>query len=288
MSLYISTTFAKDKTPVSNVLNLLNSFNIKNIELGSNHCWEKSIKNKLLKYPFNFLVHNYFPVPKKNIIINIASSDYLIRKKSIKHIKNSILFTKKINASLYTFHPGFIMDPISESKSKKNYDFKFKKFKKNEINYNNSFNSMVISLKEIVKFAKKEKIKIAIETEGSRKKNFYFLYHYDEYLRLYKIFNKNDFGLNLNLGHLNLASKCLGFDKLTFIKKLKKYIVAIEMSHNNGLKDEHLPLKKNAWYWTLLKDKYFKKAYKIMEFRNTSINQVLKNIKLFNEHSKKI
>mgnify|MGYP000870245338 FL=1 len=120
MSLYISTTFAKNKTPASNVLNLLNSFNIKNIELGSNHCWEKSIKNKLLKYPFNFLVHNYFPVPKKNIIINIASSDYLIRKKSIKHIKNSILFTKKINAALYTFHPGFIMDPISESKSKKN------------------------------------------------------------------------------------------------------------------------------------------------------------------------
>ena len=65
-----------------------------------------------------------------------------------------------------------------------------------------------------------------------------------------------DIGINLNLGHLNLASKAFNFSRSKFIKKIKKYVVAIEMSHNFRKKDDHLPLKKNAWYWKILNDNY--------------------------------
>ena len=119
MSLYISTTFAKDKTPVTKVLETLIKKKIYNIELGSNHIWQENILKKIKKYDHNFLVHNYFPVPKKNLIVNIASQDKQIRKKSINHIKNSIQFCKRIKSKLYTFHPGFILDPVSQNKSKK-------------------------------------------------------------------------------------------------------------------------------------------------------------------------
>ena len=134
MSLYISTTFSIDKTPVTKVLKLLEYNKIFNIELGSNHIWQPSILKKIKKYKCNFLVHNYFPVPKKNLVVNIASQDLAIRKKSINHIKKSITFSKKINAKLYTFHPGFILDPISQNTSSKNYDFIFKKYNKKNIN----------------------------------------------------------------------------------------------------------------------------------------------------------
>ena len=54
----------------------------------------------------------------------------------------------------------------------------------------------------------------------------------------------SDIGINLNLGHLNLASKAFNFSRSKFIKKIKRYVVAIEMSHNFRKKDDHLPLKK--------------------------------------------
>ena len=287
MSLYISTTFAKDKTPVTKVLETLIKKKIYNIELGSNHIWQENILKKIKKYDHNFLVHNYFPVPKKNLIVNIASQDKQIRKKNINHIKNSIQFCKRIKSKLYTFHPGFILDPVSQNKSKKNYDFIFNKNDKHKANYEICFNNMVSSLKNIVEYAKKNKVRIAIETEGSRKKSFSFLYHYKEYQKLYTIFKTSDFGLSLNIGHLNLASKSLNFNKYKFVKILQKHIVAIEMSHNNGIYDEHKPLIKNAWYWKIINNKNLRKTYKIMEFRNTPINKILKTIKLYNEKKKK-
>ena len=41
---------------------------------------------------------------------------------------------------------------------------------------------------------------------------------------------------------------------------IKTYIVAFELSHNNGLEDQHLPIKKNAWYWKVINDPNFAKA----------------------------
>ena len=58
-------------------------------------------------------------------------------------------------------------------------------------------------------------------------------------------------------------------------------MVALELSDNNGLEDEHLPLKKNKWYWEIIDDPYFNKTYKILEFRNTNIQKVKKVVNFF-------
>ena len=43
------------------------------------------------------------------------------------------------------------------------------------------------------------------------KKKFCFLYTPDEYNQLFEHFTKDEIGINLNIGHLNLASKTFGF-----------------------------------------------------------------------------
>ena len=105
---------------------------------------------------------------------------------------------------------------------------------------------MLSSLKKIVNFAKDQGVKVAIETEGSfRKKSLLLMQRPKEFKELFKYFKPNDLGVNLNIGHLNLAAKVFNFSKVEFVKKLKPYILAIELSHNNGVEDQHLPLKKN-------------------------------------------
>lgn len=280
-NIYLSTTFAQDKTPVSEVLNFCKKNNINNVELGSNHCFEKDYYKICKKYNLNYLVHNYFPIPKKSFVVNVASLNQKIRKKSISHVKKCIRFTKSINSKLYTFHPGFLEDPISSNKNSKNYDFVWSKSKKNT--YQKVFKQMIISLKEISSYAKQKSVSIAIETEGSfKKKDLLVMQRPKEFIQLFKYFKPADLGINLNIGHLNLASKAFRFSKTNFVKLLRNYIVAIEISHNNGLEDQHLPIKEKQWYLKVIKSNDFKDTLKILEFRNATIKQIKKSIKILN------
>ncbi len=271
---YVSTTFIKDNLPLKIAINKLYKSSICNVELGSNHSFEKNYKY-LKKYKFNFCVHNYFPIPKKSLIINIASQDKIIRKKSLQHIKKAIKFSKTINAKLYTFHPGFVTDPDGSNISKKNYDFLWNEKKLLTSSYSKSWKFMIKSIKEIIFYAKKEGVRIAIESEGSMSsKNHLLMQKPIEYKKFFKIFKKKDIGINLNIGHLNLASKAFRFNKLNFIKNISNKIVAMELSHNFGKNDNHLPIRKNTWYWKLIKSKKFENIPKILEFRNTNIHKV--------------
>ena len=78
-----------------------------------------------------------------------------------------------------------------------------------------------------------------------------------------------------------LPEEAIKFSKHNFVELVKKYVVALELSDNNGLEDEHLPLKKNKWYWEIIDDPYFNKTYKILEFRNTNIQKVKKVVNFF-------
>lgn len=280
-NIFVSTTFAKDNSKISDVLLICKKANISNIELGSNHIYENNFKKIIKQYNFRFIVHNYFPVPRNGFIVNIASLNKHVRDLSLKHIKRAILFCKKINSKLYTFHPGFVSDPVNVTISKKNYDFVWASKTLNK-NYKLSFDQMLSSLVKIVNFAKSKRVKVAIETEGSfKKRNLLLMQKPEEYKKFFQIFSPSDLAINLNIGHLNLASKAFNFSKSKFINSLKPYIVAIELSHNNGIDDQHLPLKKNEWYWKIIKDPDFSKVYKILEFRNTSIKKIKQVIKSF-------
>ena len=259
---------------------MLKKVKISNIELGSNHIWEKNISPLKFKN-LNLCVHNYFPVPSKKLIINIASQNTKIRKLSISQIKKSIKFSKKISSRLYTFHPGFLTDPDGSNLSEKNYDFLWNQNKLRAKNYENSWKLMILSIREIIKFARKNRVKIAIETEGSiSSKEHLLMQKPNEYKKFCKIFKKKDIGINLNIGHLNLASRAFSFNKFKFVKSISGRIVAMELSHNFGKKDDHLPIRKGAWYWKIIKNAKFKKIPKILEFRNTNISKIEKTYKL--------
>ena len=283
-NIFVSTTFAEDGSKISDVLLTCKKENISNIELGSNHTYEKNFKKIIKQYDFRFIVHNYFPIPRKGFVVNIASLDSHIRNLSLKHVKKAIIFCRDTDAKLYTFHPGFVGDPYQASRSKKNYDFIWRqKFLKQ--NYQLAFSHMISSLKKIVEFAQKKHVRVAIETEGSfKKKNFGLMQKPNEYKKLFKYFTPKNLGINLNIGHLNLASRAFKFSKVKFVEDIEDYIVAIELSHNNGIEDEHLPIKRKAWYWKILKKKIFITVPKILEYRNCNISKIKQSIELLKKN----
>jgi len=276
-NIFVSTTFLKDSSKLSEALSQCSKANIYNVEIGSNHCYENNY-NYIYNSNFTYLVHNYFPVPKKAFYINIASLDESIRAKSIEQIKKSINLCNEINALLYTFHPGFITDPGNKN-NMDSYDFNWINNNLKFSNKDKSKDLMYKSLDEIIKYSKIKKVPLALETEGSvvHKKHLH-MQEPEEYSEFVSKYNKEDIGISLNIGHLNLASKVFKFDRDEFVELIKNNIISIELSHNNRVDDQHLPLKKNSWYWDIINRDIFHSTYKILEYRNVSINTIQNNI----------
>ena len=152
--IYASTNCLKNPRDVIRVLKEYEKAGIQNVELGSVH--KPFNTNELKQFDFNFIIHGYFPPPKKSLIFNLASQNKIIRKSSIKLAKNAISLCCDIDSPLYTFHAGFTVDP-------KKLGSRF--LRQNIVNKEKSIETFVESVNDVIDYARKYGIKIAMETK---------------------------------------------------------------------------------------------------------------------------
>lgn len=279
--IYLSTGLLEKKS-TSSIVNYLENLNITNLELSSGP-YEKSLNNFLIKKrtknKFNFLIHNYFPVPRKAFVLNLASNKKKIRDQSIKLAKNAIKLSGVLGAKYYSFHAGFLIDPKITSLGKK---IKEKlEITPREIARKN----FIKSVNYLSNYAKKYNVTLLIENNVLTKKNYSrfkgnpFLFVDEKEINyLMPILPKN-IGLLLDMGHLNVSSKTLKFSKIDFITKCNKWIKGYQLSNNNGLEDENKPIKSDSWFLKYIKkNKFYSLEIKLKNLKRTN-NQIkiLKN-----------
>ena len=279
--IYTSTSCLKNPKNITKVLDEYQKAGIKQVELGSVH--EYFDINKLKKYSFDFLIHNYFPPPKKPFNLNLASQNKDILKKSIELVKQSIELCRKIESPLYTFHAGFTVDP-----PKLGTVFPKKAYAERNI----SVKTYVKSVEELLDFANSNGVKIAMEPNVVQKfnlingKNEMCLFaEIDEINQLFNLIKNKKLGILLDLGHTAVTSHWLNFDKDEFVKKIKEKVFAIHISNNNGLADQHKSLTKDCWHVTKLKN--FKHVPIILETMNLTSEQIKSNIELVKKFTNK-
>lgn len=283
MSVFVSTTFSTDGSSVYESVKVLAERNIFNIELGSIHRYEDNLYSKLMEVGCNYITHNFFPPADERLVLNMASTDERIRHKSLQFMKHAIDFAECIGAEIYTIHPGFLTDPIGEGCSLKNYDFDFSPpfLPITSSDYKKCFKIFLNSLNEITSYVENKNIIIAVETQGSVSKKDFVIFSKPEDFFVFSGENRNPkIGINLNLAHLQLASNVWKFDMYELVETLKPRIVAVEISHNDGVEDEHRALQTNAWYMNLLRDNFFKYVPVIFEGRNLPIDEVVRSYDL--------
>lgn len=272
--IYVSTSCLKNPKDVIKVLEEYEKAEIKNVELGSVH--SNFNVNKLKKFNFNFLIHNYFPPPKTPFNFNLASQNKIIQKKSINLAKNAIELCYKINIPMYTFHAGFTVDPPKLGAP----------FPREEIpDRRKAVDTYIESLDELVRYSQNRGIKIAMEPNVVQKFNLVdninklcLFAEFNEIDIILKLFSKKELGILLDLGHTAVTSHWLNFDKNNFVKKCSDRVLAVHVSNNNGLQDQHKSLTKNCWQITKLKK--FKQLPIILETMNLSVDKIKENIKL--------
>lgn len=273
-NVYVSSGFYKNKNPVD-TLKYFTKSKINNIELsGGSHINEKQInKIRLLnKNKTKIRIHNYFPPPKSKFVINLASQDKIIIKKSLQQLKKSILLAKKLNNTYFSFHAGFRFDPKPKQLGKK-----FKKI--SLLNKNDSENIFLKNLVKLNFFAKKNNVKLLIENNVINKKNHkifkgnpLLLTNPTDIINFFKKTPKN-VGFLLDVGHLKVSSVSENFKLEEAIMKLNKITNGYHLSDNNGKEDQNKNFTKNAWFI-----KYLKKNlnYYTLEIYKTNINKIYK------------
>ncbi|MBF0300616.1 MAG: TIM barrel protein [Oligoflexia bacterium] len=229
----------------------------KNIELsgGSKYLAKEDIikfLHILKQENYNFLIHNYFPPPKENFILNFAADKNMGFHNAMFLFVEALEMCALFNVPYYSFHPGYLANNGKESD-----DGQFCFTKTSLRDYSEANKIFIQNVQEMHSISKRYSVALAIENlfinpqgiKTSLNNNFEEL---DQLLSCLP----DDVGVLLDLGHLNVSSHFLKFNKYTYIENLiTKYrdrIYELHLSENDGIMDQHLLLENDSWQIEIL------------------------------------
>lgn len=202
------------------------------------------------RYGLNLLVHNYFPPPVEDFVINLASLDDTIFKKSIDQLTEAIRLTKELGADKFGFHAGFFVDVHVKDLGN---IFK-KKYVGKKDTYIERFCEGFNELKQL-----SEGVELYLENNVYSYPNYqiyqnqipFMLLNFKDYEALKC---KIDFKLLLDLGHLNVTINTLGLNRNEEFDHMIQQSDYIHISDNDGLHDQNNRLNKESELYDRLKE----------------------------------
>lgn len=236
-NVYISTSCLSYLGDLEKILGIYERIGVRNVELGS---WCNTIKNVegiIRKFRFSFIVHNYFPGASRPFVLNLASSNPRILKATLSHAKRAIKLCSAIGSNLYSIHSGYLQDPDA--------DYKFHPAGITT-RREKSFQTFVQSLKELLAYARKNNVRLAVENnapvtiEGGDVERYSLMCRRQELKRFLNEESLKDIGLLLDLGHLNIRYKeLIGLKPSSLLRMVKGRVALIHLSGNNSKMDQH-------------------------------------------------
>jgi len=261
-----------------------------NVELSAFHPHEslsylgEQLSNFKL-HGFNFALHNYFPPPQENFVLNIASNDDEIQKLNWRLVKNAFSLATEIDARLYGIHAGYLADGFA-------LDNGMFQFSGAQCDYKHSLENAASFVRKAANLFDQEGVAFLLENLFPSEHGQYSLFCTFQEIKDFMGIVPESVGLLLDLGHLNISSCVLEFSKYEFLDKiLSEYgdrIFEIHFSENNGKIDEHLPLTKDSWQLDALnkiqtvRTSNCKRIY-CLESRNSSLQDLRISLNILNE-----
>ncbi len=239
--IYVSSSCSKLKIIREQVEELAQN-GFKNIELtGGSIYYEGLIEDLILlqsRYNLNYLLHNYFPPPQKDFVVNLASMDSSIFKQSMKHLKKAIRLSQLLNLSKFSFHAGFFIDLSPHNIGKKvklntvySRDLAIERFCEGFTMLKRDFKGIDIYIENNVYSA----------SNKSRYNDVlpFMLLTKEDYNELQR---KIDFKLLLDIAHLFVTSHTMGRNFSEECDSLIPLSNYIHISDNDGLSDTNFEL----------------------------------------------
>lgn len=245
--LYVSSS-CLNHNYISETIKQMAQSGIKNIELSGGTEYYDKIENDLIhlkqEYDLKYACHAYFPPPKHPFVVNLASCNDMIYKKSIEHYEQCIKMLKRIDCKTLSVHAGFLVEVTENQLGKKLND---------RVIYNEqeAYDRFCTAYKYISDLCKQNDIELYLEnnvlnSESYQECNYCNYMMMTDFNSIMKMKEKLHFNLLLDLGHLYVSTHTLSLDYAQECGRLSEYVKWIHLSENNGWVDEHKPLRQNS------------------------------------------
>lgn len=237
--LYVSTSCLRGYS-YTETLKMYEQAGIEAVELGYCPDEELVIGDIVDRYPFDFAAHNYFfPVPDE-FVVNLASPDDSILKRSISYIRDGIDICARHDIEQYTIHSGFRIDPGE--------DFRFEAEEVPPAS--SSMETFVSSIENVLSYAENRGVSVAIENNVVEQRHIVdgepivLLADTEEFKQLLE---RVDLDVLLDVGHLKVASETLGFDRESFLDVVGPHVTHVHLHTNDGRTDQHRAVESGSW-----------------------------------------
>lgn len=275
--IYISTLAFKGET-LEEILSLAQK-NDWAIEFSSGIGYRDDLEKIYREATVTRIPHNYFPAPKEPFVLNLASKDDGIRRRSIAHCKQGIALAKHSNSPFFAAHAGFCIDPNPEELGE-------------QINISKSFDRsqhwslFIDAVQDIVAFAEAQGVDFLIENNVIAKFNLFngenplLCCDSNEIISLCNAIESDRFGILLDTAHFKVSANTLGFS-LDTVTQFNANIRGIHHSDNNGERDTNSPIKNDYWFLPYLKA--FSNIPHTIEVKSITTSEITKQKQLI-EH----
>lgn len=253
-NIYISSN-AFPRKDLDSIYEACSTYDIHHLELGSGVAYDPDAREKIISYSkkIKIILHNYAPAPREPFVLNLASPDKDISKKSKHIVENALEISAEIGSPIYAVHAGFAYHAEAALLGKGQTQLEH--FPLSEAR--NIFLNNIVSLAQL---AKRFGVKLLLENNALPFFNLingqnlsYLLVSTEDSLDLLSACAELGVGLLLDVGHLKVSSNALRFDPIDFMAKIRYYIGAFHVSENSGKLDEHTPISDKSWFLGILK-----------------------------------
>jgi len=236
--IYISTSCLRNDR-ISETIETLVEHGFQNIELSGGSRYYPGLKKDLRKlqekYDLNFLLHNYFPPPSRDFVLNLASLNQEIAKRSMDLALEAIDLARYLNSPRYGLHAGFYIDAQVDSLGKL---IRGEVYREKELAYEKFCKNWTILKSRAVG------IDLYIENNVYSRENHrehgddipFMLLGSRDYGELK---SRIDFKLLLDVGHLRVSCKSLCWSWEKELEALSADCDYFHLSWNDGYRDSN-------------------------------------------------
>ena len=236
--IYVSSSCSKQKK-IGAAIRELAEHGFQNIELSGGTEYYENYEDDIFdlkeKYSLNYLVHNYFPPLKEDFVLNLASLDDAIFERSLEQLHKAIRLAHLLGAEKFGFHAGFYVDISLTEIGKAISASHLSNTKQAYERFCKGFNLIKSESKEVEIYVENNVYsKTNFDTYGSQ--NPLMLTSPAECRELQQHI---DFKLLLDVAHLYVSSRSLGFDFDSHLDQMIMKTDYVHLSNNNGCHDQN-------------------------------------------------
>ncbi|MBK1438368.1 TIM barrel protein [Parapedobacter sp. ISTM3] len=280
MEIYVS-SLAFAGSSIEEILDLCHTNDLA-LEFSSGLPFRRDMQDIYIHAPIKRIPHNYFPAPQEAFVLNLASTNQVLRENSIKHCLQGLDLAKRSGSPFFSAHAGFCIDPNPEELG-------------NKIRLPSTFDKslckelFIESVRQIMVHANKIGISFLIENNviaqfnlGAENVNPLLCCTGEEINWLVSEINQPNFGILLDTAHLKVSCITFNVDLHQELKLIMPHIKCIHHSDNDGLIDDNKKFTNDYWFLKYMVQ--FEEIPHVIEVKNITTKEIASLKKILINH----